>query len=346
MSEVLSQRALNRALLARQLYLERADLSIPSALERIAGIQNQYAPAGYLGLWSRLAGFQRDDLTRALSDRSVIQGTLLRATIHLTSPGDFALMTAAVAEERKAWWLRATKTTNSKPIEKMAVEIAEALADGPRKRLQLQKQLGLDSTAWNGASLWLDLVRVPPSGTWEQRRADLYSLACDWVSGWDELRASTEGLAHSIKRYLGAFGPATRQDIASFLGLRPPLLQDTLSHLELRTFQDESGTALLDIPDGLLPDPVTPAPPRFVPVWDASLLVHARRTQILPERYRPTIFNTKTPHSHNTFLIDGQVAGTWKFEKSDISINPFEELSRKSARELDDERERLLEFHA
>lgn len=344
--EVLSQRALNRALLARQLYLERAKLSIPRVLERIGGIQNQYAPAGYIGLWSRLDGFARDDLTKALEDRSVIQGTLLRATIHLTSPIDFALMTSAIFEERRQWWLRATRTRDSGPIQKAADRIAAALADGPRKRPQLQKELGLDSSAWNGASLWLDLVRVPPSGTWEQRRADLYGLAETWVPRWNELSRSEEGVAHAIRRYLGGFGPASRQDIASFLGLRASPLKKALDQLDLRTFVDETGRPLFDVIGGLLPDPDTPAPPRFVPVWDASLLVHARRTQILPEHYRPLVFNTRTPHSQNTFLIDGQVAGTWKFEKGNLSTEPFDKLDRRSAVELEEEGERLRQFHS
>src|SRR5919198_5141061 len=106
---VLMQRELNRAVLARQLLLERSTLSIPRALERVAGLQMQYAPSGYVGLWTRLEGFSRDDLTRALERRSVAQGTLMRATIHLVSKRDYPILNAAVRDARREDWLRARR---------------------------------------------------------------------------------------------------------------------------------------------------------------------------------------------------------------------------------------------
>ena len=114
----------------------------------------------------------------------------------------------------------------------------------------------------------------------------------------------------------------------------------------MRRFRDEQGKELVDLPRLPLPDADTPAPVRFLPVWDATLLVHARRTQILPERYRPLIFNTKTPHSVNAFLVDGQVAGTWRYEKGTVKIAPFGRLPKGVRAELDDEAERLAEFHS
>jgi hypothetical protein len=119
-----------------------------------------------------------------------------------------------------------------------------------------------------------------------------------------------------------------------------------LERLELRRFRDEDGKELLDLPRAPLPDPATPAPPRFLPVWDATLLVHARRTQILPEAYRPRVFNIKTPNSVSTFLVDGAVAGTWRYDKGRITLAPFERLDPATRRELDDEAERLAAFHA
>jgi hypothetical protein len=95
-----------------------------------------------------------------------------------------------------------------------------------------------------------------------------------------------------------------------------------------------------------LPDEDTPAPVRLLPVWDATLLVHARRTQILPERHRPRIFNVRTPQSANTFLVDGQVAGTWRHENGRVRIEPFGRLPKGVRAELDDEAERLGAFHA
>lgn len=102
----------------------------------------------------------------------------------------------------------------------------------------------------------------------------------------------------------------------------------------------------MDLPRAPLPDPETPAPVRFLPTWDATLLVHARRTGILPERYRSRIFSTKTPHSAGTFLVDGKVAGTWKYEKGRVALSPFERLDRAVQRELREESERLASFHS
>ena len=119
-----------------------------------------------------------------------------------------------------------------------------------------------------------------------------------------------------------------------------------LERLELRRFQDEQGKELVDLPRLPLPDADTPAPVRFLPVWDATLLVHARRTQILPERYRPRIFNTKTPNSANTFLVDGQVAGTWRYEQGRVKLAPFGRLSKEARTQLEDEADRLAEFHS
>src|SRR5688572_21364068 len=101
MPRVLTVRELNRALLARQLLLERARLPVPRALERIGGIQNQYAPSGYASLWTRLEGFERDALTRALERRTAVQGTLMRVTIHLVSAREFWLYALGVRRARR-----------------------------------------------------------------------------------------------------------------------------------------------------------------------------------------------------------------------------------------------------
>ena len=119
-----------------------------------------------------------------------------------------------------------------------------------------------------------------------------------------------------------------------------------LERMRLRRFRADDGDELLDVPRAPLPDPETPAPVRFLPTWDATLLVHARRTGVLPERHRPRIFHTKAPHSFGTFLVDGAVAGTWRFDKGRVATEPFERLSRETRAELRDEGERLAAFHA
>jgi hypothetical protein len=337
----LTQRELNRAVLARQLLLERARLSIPRALERMGGLQAQYAPAMYVGLWSRIEGFERNALTRALERRSVIQATLMRATIHLVSRGDYWPFAVAIRAPRRRWWQR-THPKRPPDMPAAAKRLRRFLADGPRRRNEIEEFLGRERALGVGA--YLDLVRVPPSGTWEQRRADLYAAAEDWV-GPEDL-APDEGLTLLVRRYLAAFGPAPKVDIADWAGVPVGELSDVLERLKLRRFRDEQGKELLDVPRAPLPDPDTPAPPRFLPVWDATLLVHARRTGILPEEYRPLVFNVKTPHSVNTFLVDGRVAGTWRYERGRMKLEPFEGVPRKARRELDEETAQLAAFHS
>ena len=134
-------------------------------------------------------------------------------------------------------------------------------------------------------------------------------------SGWGRRRSPRRTrLEHLVRRYLGGFGPASRSEIADWAGLRAERVAPALERLRLRRFRAEDGEELLDLPRAPLPDPETPAPARFLPVWDATLLVHARRTGILPERYRPVVFNTKPPTRCSTFLVDGEVAGTWQYE--------------------------------
>jgi hypothetical protein len=338
----LTERDLNRALLARQMLLERAKTPIPKALERMGGLQAQYAPSMYIGLWSRLAGFEREQLTRALERGSVVQGTLMRATIHLVSKRDYWPFTVGIRRGQREWWLRTHgRGIDAREIAANDRKVKRAFAGGTLSRPEIEKVLG---QRLGPSGVWVELVRVPPSGTWERPRADLYALAEDWVG--PETVTPEEGIEHLVRRYLQGFGPATRNEIADWVGLKVTAIAPALERLELRRFLNEEGKELLDLPRAPLPDPDTPAPVRFLPVWDATLLVHARRTGILPEKYRPRVFNTKTPHSVNTFLVDGQVAGIWRYERSCIKLEPFGRLSKTARAELNEEGERLAAFHA
>jgi hypothetical protein len=341
---VLSERELNRALLARQLLLERSRLTLPRVLDSLGGIQAQYAPSSYIGLWSRVAGFEREHLTTALERRRVVQGTLMRMTIHLVSARDYTLLAAGVRQARRAWWLRTHRGADERAVTAAARKARALLADGPLRQRELTERLRVDTRMINGLGLWLDLVRAPPSGTWEQRRADLYALADDWLG--DSTATAEQGLEQLVRRYLGGFGPAALNDISSWAGVPAALLKPVVERLTLRRFRDDRGGELLDLPRAPLPAADTSAPVRFLPTWDATLLAHARRTQILPERFRPRVFDTKTPHSVPTFLVDGQVAGTWKEERGRVRIGPFERLAREVQREVADEAARLEAFLA
>ena len=337
----LTQRELNRALLARQLLLERSKLPIARAVERIGGIQNQYAPNAYIRLWSCLDGFRRDDLTRALERRAVVQASLMRATIHIVSKRDFWPFAIAIRAAQKDWWLRVRKPRpDERQLERTANELRALMADGPRRHEELTAVVG---RGWGMVGPWLELVRVPPSGTWEQRRAHLFQTAERWVG--PENVAPDEALDHLVRRYLSGFGPASRTDIAAWAGLNVRDIAPPLERLALRRFRNEQGKELLDLPRAPLPDPDTPVPVRFLPTWDAVLLVHARRTQILPERFRPLVFETRNPPSVPTFLVDGAVAGTWRYDDGRVHLTPFERLDRSVLRELRDESEGLAALH-
>jgi hypothetical protein len=341
---VLTQRQLNRALLARQLLLERGSASIPKTLERVGGIQAQYAPSMYVGLWSRLEGFERNQLDRALERRSVAQGTLLRITIHLVSAADWWPFAIAVREARRRWVLSARKPPGgSRALAAAARRLRERMAGEPMTTAQIRELLG-DELGQN-APLWVDMVRVPPSGTWARRRADLYAAAEDWLgepaSGWDADSAAD----HVVRSCLRGFGPMRAADVASFTGLPMADVAGALGRLELRRFRDEQGKELVDLPRAPLPDPDTPAPVRFLPVWDATMLLATiRRTGIFPERHRKALANSAYPQGQALFLVDGVAAGTWRVEKDRVTLDPFEKLKRSTTRELREEAERLIEL--
>ena len=346
-SHTITQRQLNRTLLTRQMLLERAKVTVPKALERTGGLQAQYAPAMYIGLWSRVANFERADLTGALEQRKVAQGTLQRATIHLVSAADYWSFAFAIRADRRAWWLgvRRHDATDS-DIALLAKRLRALLhARSPLTRKQVDEITG-GAERTSAVNLWLDLVRVPPSGTWERRRADLFAAATDWLGSPPDDLDVERAAVHVVKRYLEGFGPATVAEIANWAGLRPNTVTRALTELRTRTFRAENGDELVDLPRAPLVDSDVPAPVRFLPVWDATLLAHARRALVIKEEDRARVFNVKTPHSLNTFLVDGQVAGTWHVRGGAITIDPFSKLSASARRSVDDEADRLAAFHA
>jgi hypothetical protein len=341
---VLTQRELNRALLARQLLLDRAKLPVPRAVERIGGIQNQYAPNAYIRLWSCLERFGRDDLTRALKRRSVIQGTLMRETIHIVSRRDYPLFAAGIRRSGQEWWRSVNKLdVDMRPFARRAQSFFRGTTRTYAEVQQFLKEHDFPRASLWGFAHWIDLVRVPPAGTWEQRRAHTFAIAEEWVGSLDVSEA--DGIEHLVRRYLAAFGPARRHDISKWSGIPLARLKRTLEQLDLRRFHDEAGHELLDLPRAPLPDAETPAPPRFLPTWDAILLVHARRAGIIDEEYRKRIFHVKAPQSFPTFLVDGRIAGTWKYEGGRVKIEAFERVPRAVRAELDEEAERLAAFH-
>lgn len=337
----LTRRQLNRTLLERQLLLVRSTKPLAEAIEQVGGLQTQYAPSGYVGLWTRLADFRRAALTAALVDRSVIQATLMRTTIHMVSAREFWRYAMGVRRARREWALRLSgEASSEEALVEGARLMRDALADGPRT----VKELGdLGAGFVGNLSLWVDLVRVPPSGTWERRRADRLALAEDWVGPPDT--SESEGLAHLVSAYLRAFGPAPWRDIATWAGISVTAARSGGAAIALSRYRDEEGRELIDLEDATLPDPDTPAPVRFLPHWDGNLLVHARRTGILPEEHRPRVFSIRNPFSVGTYLVDGVVVGGWSVRDGRIELDPYDRLGADDQRAVEREREALEAFH-
>jgi hypothetical protein len=226
----------------------------------------------YIGLWTRLESFARDDLTRALQRRSVVQATLMRTTIHLVSAGDywpFALATRTACRES---WLRST-TCRRASWRALRVACAPRMAGGPLRRADVEALLGKEQA--RGVGGWIDLVRAPPSGTWERRRADLWALAEDWLGPPEHDRARGRRAARP-----GATSArsAPRRATTSPTGPACPCPSSRRWSPAWRRAASAAwdGAQLVDRPRAPLPDPQTPAPVRFLPWWDATLLVHAR----------------------------------------------------------------------
>ena len=338
----LTRRALNRTLLARQLLLERADLPLTDAIERVGGLQTQYSPSGYVGLWTRLRDFRRDSLTEALEDHSVVQATLLRATIHMVSRREYWAYELGVQRARRGWALRlpVELSGGEDAMLARAAAVRTELAAGPKT----VKELGALGTGFLGSlGIWVDLVRVPPSGTWDRRRADRLALAEDWVGPPDTTEEA--GLSHIVRAYLRGFGPAPWKDIASWAGLQVGDIRRGAEGLELRPYLDEDGRALVDLADAPPPVEDVDAPVRFLPHWDAALLVHARRTGVLPEAYRPRIFTSKNPFSVGTYLVDGSVVGGWSLRDGHVVLDPYMDLDARVRKAVEREREALEAFH-
>jgi len=334
----LTNRELNRATLARQLLLQRARLSVPKAVERLCAMQAQNPKAPYIGLWSRLEGFGKDKLTRAYERRQVVRGTLFRVTVQLVSgrdhPGFSAVMQNRWKDEFANWGI---------PRAELAARIRKLAEDGPftmAKANAITPELP-ERYRWRVRCL-TPLVHVPPAGTW-----GTVGITATTAERWLGLATPTqaEGATLVVRRYLGAFGPASREDLLRFAALRVKDVQAGFEELEpqLLRFQSEDGRVLYDLRRAPRPAPETPAPVRFLPMWDHFILGLLDRSRMLPAEYQPAVIQ-KNGDVLPTFLVDGVVAGLWRLENEKVKVEPFAPLPRAVRRELDDEARRLAAF--
>lgn len=327
---VLTLRDLNRALLARQLLLERKKLSPTAVIERLVGLQAQWPPAPYVGIWTRTTGFRREALEKALAKGTVVKATVMRQTLHLVTPRDYGLIRAAMSENNFPWETAAAK--------KVAAKVRAFAAAGPVTTAEALAGLRLDARLWRAARSAAHLVHHHETALWHARPEGRF-VAIDEP----ELHVPVEARAEMFERYLAAFGPATRQDLNAWSMMHMPEIDAALALLDLRRFRDERGRELIDVPRAPLPDGDMPVPVRFLPKWDNVLLSYKDRTRVMPEAYRKRIIAMNGDVSP-TFLVDGFVAGIWRVEKERVVVEPFAPLPAAAKREVRDEAERLESF--
>jgi hypothetical protein len=348
---VFSRRALNRAYLARQLLLERAELTPAAALEQLVGMQAQAPQAPYVGLWTRLANFQPDELSQLLTERRVVRAPLMRATLHLTTAADCLTLWPLMQP-----MLERTFASSAYARGLAGLDLAElmaagrALLDDPARAQPLSlTELGqLLHARWPErtpadlayAVRWLaPLVQTPPRGLWRASGQARWATVEHWLG---EPLDATPDVERMTLRYQAAYGPASANDLQAWCWLTR--LRDVIERLrpQLHVFRDEVGHELFDLPDAPRPDPDTPAPPRFLPEYDNALLAHADRSRIIADADRARVF------TKGAALLDGFVCAAWTLKRqrgvATLRIEPFRPLTATERNALSDEGAALLAF--
>ena len=346
---MLDDRSLNRALLARQMLLERAHLPAMEAVERLVALQAQVPRDPYVALWSRLAGFRPEELSSAMEARRAVRMTLLRGTLHLVTARDAAGLRPLLqpAVERLV--------LGSSPLRRIYrdVDLGEVLAafgdlleERPRARAELvaasrERWPDRDADQLGYAMYLLPTVQVTPRGLWGRSGRSAFTTLEAWLGrSQADTRSTPEDLA---LRYLGAFGPASAADLRTWSGL--PSSREIMERLRpgLRTFRDERGHELFDVPDAPLPAADTPAPVRFLPEYDNLVLAHADRRRMAPEG-----ISAWTEVGWGTLLVDGFVTARWKLlngkGRAQLRVEPFQRLTPSASDDVVREGELLLAF--
>jgi hypothetical protein len=354
-AETLGPRALNRALLERQLLLRRHRMPVPRAVEHLVGLQAQEPPDPYVALWSRLEGFRPEALAQLITNKRAVRTTLMRGTIHLVTARDCLALWPVMRPFlertfRGHPWGRSLAGLDIEPVLEAGRELVEAkpMTNAQLGPLLLERWPDRDQAALAAAVRYLlPMVQVPPRGIWGASGRAAVTTAQHWLSR--PLRSSAAP-DRMILRYLAAFGPATVADMRTWSGLAG--LREVVDRLRrrLRTFRDESGRELFDVSDAPFPDPDTPAPPRFLPTFDNILLSHDDRSRIIDEADRRRLTADSSGGSFGTILIDGFVRGTWKLLRqrraTALLITPLKRLAKRETAAVADEGARLLAFAA
>jgi hypothetical protein len=340
---VLTTRALNRALLARQHLLERSSMTPAAMIEHLLGLQAQEPPAPYYGLWSRIADFDPQVVSDGLDDRSLVRGTMMRATLHLATSEDYLHIRPQLHGMIRQRVIGSLKRylVGVDDLDELAAAARDLYREEPRIARAAGRALNerwpdADTASLGYASALVPLVQLPPRGQWKRPGRAILADAESWLGTPLPEPPAPDAL---VRRYLRAFGPATVADMRMWSGLSG--LREVFDRLrpELRTCEDEQGRELFDVPDGLLPDPETPAPPRFLPEFENALLSHDDRSRIIDDEHRRDVVA-----GHRFFLVDGMVAGRWRVEDGAVVVEPTTPLRKADQRAVDAEARRLAAF--
>ena len=349
-AEVLSPRALNRALLARQHLVARIDLPAVEAVEQLVGLQAQVPANPYVALWSRLEAFRPEQLSDAFEERRVVRISVMRSTIHLVSADDCLVLCPLTQPVLDAELARhpefgpVLRGVDLAPVFEVARRL---LDDGPQSLAHLRAALGERFPRPDAGALAyacrckLALVQVPPRGLWGRSARPAYATAESWLGRPLVERPSLDEV---VLRYLGAFGPATAADVATWSRLTG--LAAVLERLRprLETFRDERGRELFDLLDAPRPGESVPAPVRFLPEYDNVLLSHADRSRMVRAGVREGLAGRIEGLNHGSVLVDGFFTGMWRPEGTELVVRLGARLSKRASAAVVAEGRRLLRF--
>jgi winged helix DNA-binding protein len=345
---VLSRRALNRSLLARQMLLDRVDLPALDVVERLVGMQAQVPTDPYTALWSRIRGFQAAELSSLIETRRAVRVVaLMRTTIHLVSARDALVLRPLMRPVLDRFWRSSpfSKQLGAADVDEVVAAGLELLADGPMVASELGRRLQARWPDADAVSLGyairtlVPVVQPPPRGLWGRSGPARIEPIERWLGRPLEAEPSVDAV---VMRYLAAFGPATARDVAIWswwTGMR-----EVLERLRprLRTFRDERGRELFDVPDAPFPDPDTPAPVRFLPEYDNLVLSHDDRSRIMDRKLTEDIW------MRGSILVDGFVRGTWRIDTTrgatELRVGTFDSLSAADLADVEAEARQLAAF--
>ena len=347
--EILTNRQLNRATLARQMLLERSDAGIADTVRFLGGLQAQQSNDPYIGLWSRLNGFTHEALTALIVDKTLARATTMRGTLHLHTAADLIGFRALVQNYLMATWRSGFRKRFAGQDEKAVHrEGLKILKKGPTTIGAVGKALHEMFPEAEALALAVfiqmseTLIQVPPTRVWGNGSAPLLERAEMWL-GKQKPALSRIDL---VRRYISAYGPASIQDMQTWCRLTKLNVEFKALEKELVTFESEDGRVLYDLPDAPRPAADTPAPIRFLPLYDNAYLGFDNRRRMLMDidLKRLNMFADFKP----ALLIDGVIAAGWvvsrKKAAARLEIEPYHKLSKKQIREIEAEGEAFLRF--